>query len=312
MRTHLIRGVLAMAVVMIVAAPVAAQNIIRGKVVDAKGQPVEGATVLFEGLEGFQRKMETKTNRQGEFLQVGLPSGPYNVTASKDNLKQTLKATISGRAPADLQFTLAPGSGVSPEEAKELAAMQELAKSAVDALNAGRTDEAIKSFNDIIAKVPTCSDCYYNLGVAYQKTQRLAEAEAAYKKVTELRPDSADAWTGLATVYNQQKRFDLATEASNQAAKLASSAPGGASAETTYNQGVILWNAGKYAEAKAQFEAAIKADPNMAMAHYQLGMANLNLGLIPDARAAFNGYLKAAPNGDKAAEVQMFLKQLPQ
>ncbi len=50
----------------------------------------------------------------------------------------------------------------------------------------------------------------------------------------------------------------------------------------------------------------------MAMAHYQLGMANLNLGQIPEARAAFEGYLKAEPNGPKAAEVQTFLKQLPQ
>jgi tetratricopeptide (TPR) repeat protein len=59
---------------------------------------------------------------------------------------------------------------------------------------------------------------------------------------------------------------------------------GGASAESLYNQGVILWNAQKYAEAKTQFEAAVKADPNMALAYYQLGMANLNLGQIPEAK----------------------------
>ena len=82
--------------------------------------------------------------------------------------------------------------------------------------------------------------------------------------------------------------------------------------EAVYNQGVILWNAGKFAEAKEQFEAAVKADPNMAMAHYQLGMANLNLGQIPAARQAFEGYLKVDPNGPKAGEVQTFLKQLPQ
>ena len=72
-----------------------------------------------------------------------------------------------------------------------------------------------------------------------------------------------------------------------------------------------MWNAGKYAEAKEQFEAAVKADPTMAMAHYQLGMANLNLGKIPEARAAFEGYLTADPNGAKAAEVKTFLTQLP-
>jgi TolA-binding protein len=74
---------------------------------------------------------------------------------------------------------------------------------------------------------------------------------------------------------------------------------------------VILWNSQKYAEAKTQFEAAIKADPNMAPAHYQLGMAQLNLGQIPDARASFENYLKVDPNGAKAAEVKGYLAALP-
>ncbi|MBF8300000.1 MAG: lipoprotein NlpI, partial [Acidobacteria bacterium] len=123
---------------------------------------------------------------------------------------------------------------------------------------------------------------------------------------------SGDAYTGLANVYNAQKKFDLAQQASAKAAELTSAAGGGGSAEALYNQGVILWNAGKYAEAKDQFDAAVKADPNMAMAQYQLGMANLNLGQIPAARQAFEAYLKADPNGPKAAEVKVFVQQLPQ
>ena len=86
----------------------------------------------------------------------------------------------------------------------------------------------------------------------------------------------------------------------------------GPSPSQIFNQGVILWNAGKYADAKTQFESAVKADPNMAMAQYQLGMANLNLGQIPAARQAFEAYLKADPNGPKAAEVKVFVQQLPQ
>ena len=312
MRTNLIRGVLALAVVLAVSSPALAQSIVRGKVIDAQGKPVEGATVTIEAAEA-NRKAETKTNRNGEFLQVGLASGRYNVTVTKDNLKQTLPANVSQGRPAELQFQLTPTSGLTPEQAKEQAALQTLAASAIAAMKAGNHDEAIKQFNDIVAKIPTCADCYYNLGVAHTQKQQYAEAETAFKKVAELRPSSPDAFTGLANLYNAQKKFDLAAEASSKAASLSAGAGGaGASAEATFNQGVILWNAGKYAEAKEQFEAAVKADPNMAMAHYQLGMANLNLGQIPAAREAFTAYLKVDPNGPKAAEVQMFLKQLPQ
>ncbi len=309
MRTYLIRGVLALFVVLAVSAPVAAQSVIRGKVIDQAGKPIEGATVTIEATES-NRKAEVKTNRNGEFMQIGLPSGGYNVTAIKDNLKQVLQAKISQGMPVELAFQLTPAAGLTPEQIKQQVAMQVLAKDAIDAMRAGRDDEAITKFNEIVLKVPTCSDCFYNLGVAYSKKTQYAEAEGAFQKALELAPSNGDAYTGLANVYNAQKKFDLAAAASAKAAEFSSA--GGGGAEASYNQGVIMWNAGKYAEAKDQFEAATKADPAMAMAHYQLGMANLNLGQIPQARAAFEGYLKADPSGPKAAEVQTFLKQLPQ
>jgi tetratricopeptide (TPR) repeat protein len=312
MRTNLIRAVLALAVVLAVSAPVAAQSVIRGKVVDAQGKPVEGATVSIEATES-NRKAQTKTNKNGEFLQIGLASGRYNVTVEKDKLKQVLPANVSQGNPTELSFQLSPTSGLTAAQIKEQQETQALAQGAIEALRAGKDDEAITQFQQILVKIPTCSDCQYNLGMAYSHKQQYAEAEAAFNKAIEMAPDKAEAYTGLANVYNAQKKFDLAATASQKAAQLASAGGNaGGGAEATYNQGVILWNAGKFAEAKEQFEAAIKADPSMAMAHYQLGMANLNLGQIPAARTAFEGYLKADPNGPKAAEVQTFLKQLPQ
>jgi len=311
MRTHLIRGVLAVAVLFVMAGPAAAQSVIRGRVVDQGGKPVEGAVVAIEATES-NRRAQVKTNRNGEYMQIGLPSGRYNVTATKDNLKAVQQATISQGNPTELNFQLSPQSGLTPEQVKQNQETQALAQSAIDAMRAGRDEEAIKLFNDLVVKVPTCSDCYYNLGVAHSKRQEFAEAEAAFLKATELAPNSADAYTGLANVYNAQKKFDQAQQASAKAAELAGAAGGGGNAEALYNQGVILWNAGKFAEAKEQFEKAVQADPKLAMAYYQLGMANINLGQIPAARQAFEGYLKAEPNGQKAAEVQVFLKQLPQ
>lgn len=311
MRTHLIRGALAIAVVLAFSAPAAAQSIVRGKVLDADGKPVADAIVSMESTNS-NRKAETKSDRNGDFLQVGLPSGPYTVTATKGALKQTLNAMVSQGRPTILSFRLTPVSGLSAEELKANAEMQVLAQQAIAAIQAERNDEAIDKFNQIVAKIPACVDCYYNLGVAYVKTGKFDEAEASFKKVLELNPNHGDTYTGLANLYNTQKKFDLAQQASAKAAELSVAAGGGGNAEAQYNQGVILWNAGKFAEAKLQFEAAIKADPNMGMAHYQLGMANLNLGQIPAARAAFQEYLKVDPNGPKAAEVKVFVAQLPQ
>jgi hypothetical protein len=75
-----IRLVLASAVLLAAATPVLAQSVMRGRVVDGKGQPVAGAVVLFEAL-GANRRTEVKTDSKGEFLQVGLASGEYKITA---------------------------------------------------------------------------------------------------------------------------------------------------------------------------------------------------------------------------------------
>jgi tetratricopeptide (TPR) repeat protein len=312
MRTHLFRGVTALAVLLTVsAAPALAQSVVRGKVVDAQGKPVPDATILFEATDA-NRKTQTKTDKNGDFLQVGLSSGAYKVTASKDGIgSQTLNSNVRQGPNNPMSFTLTPASGLSDADKEAAVAAQAAAAAAMEAMKAGRHDEAIAKFNEVLAKMPTCADCYYNIGTAYVAKQDLPNAETAFKKMVELKPDAAEGYTGLAGVYNAQKKFDLAAEASSKAAQLSGGgAAGGGGAEASYNQGVILFNSGKFAEAKTQFEAATKADPNMAMAQYQLGMTSLNLGQIPEAVAALEAYLKIEPDGAKAAEVKAALPAL--
>jgi len=310
MRTHLFRGVCAVVVVLALTASAFAQSVVRGKVQDAQGKPVEGATIVFEA-EGTNRKMQTNTDKKGEFLQVGLQSGPYTVTATKDGIgTANSKANVRQGPNNPLSFTLAPaGAAVTTADKAAAQKLQALAGEASAALRAGNNDEAIAKFTEVAGQMPTCADCFYNIGVANANKKDFAAAEAAYKKAIELKPDNADAYTGLATLYNQQKKFDLAAEASANASKYTASG-GGGNAEAAYNQGVILFNGGKFAEAKTQFETATKADPNHALAQYQLGMTALNLGQIQDAVNALEAYLKIDPNGPKAAEVKASLPAL--
>ena len=309
MRTHLYRGVLALAVALVFSAPAFAQGIVKGKVVDDKGQPVADAKVT---ISGPARNAETKTNNKGEYVQVGLQSGAYTVTVVKDKVGQAAaKVTVSQGTPAEQNFTLSATSGMSPEQK----AVQEAAASAIESLRAGKDDEAIGKLNDVIGKIPNCADCYYNLGLAYTHKQDWANAETALKKAIELKPTSPDPYNGLANVYNAEKKFDDALAMNQKATELATTTPGaggGGSAEAMYNQGVVLFNAGKYPEAKEQFANATKADPNNAAAFYQLGMTALNVGQIQEAVDALQTFLKLAPNDPKAAQVQPMMPQLQQ
>ena len=125
MRTHLFRGALALAVVLTVSAvPALAQSVVRGKVVDAQGKAVPDATVLFEATDA-NRKTQTKTDKNGEFLQVGLSSGAYKVTASKDGVgSQTLNSNVRQGPNNPLSFSLSAASNLSNADKEAAAALQ--------------------------------------------------------------------------------------------------------------------------------------------------------------------------------------------
>lgn len=321
LRRSLVTAVLGLAVAF-AAAPAAAQTgSIRGKVVDAQGSPVDGAKVSLQNVEMSGRSLETKTNKKGEYMQVGLQPGKYKITVSKGDLSAS-KDTQVHLDMGVLDFTLTPntGGGMSKEDAAKAKAkadaMNAAFKEGVDLVTQGKDDEAIAKFQEVIASVPSCAECYSNIGTIQVRQKKFDDAEASYKKAIELKPDFADPYAGLATVYNAQKKADQALEASKKAAELSSGAAaaggaaGGGSAPAVFNQGVILWNAGKIPEAQTQFEQALKLDPNLAEAHYWLGMALVNAGKSSDAKTHFEEYLKLAPTGQYAETAKNILASI--
>jgi tetratricopeptide (TPR) repeat protein len=305
-------GLVALAVSMAFAATAAAQTgMVKGKIVDSQGKPVEGATVSIV-QKGAKSGRTVKTNKKGEFVQLGIFPGEYVITAEKDNEKANASMPVSIGENPDVNLTLSH-TGPSPEAKAKQDALQKTFDEGVAASKAEKYDDAIAKFNEAATMAPNCADCYYNIGVANVLKQNLPAAEEAYKKAIELKPDHCDALANLANVYNAEKKLDLALETTSKAGQCGGGAAGaaggggGGSAASLYNEAVILWNQGKYPEAKAKFEASAKADPNNAETQYRLGMANVNLGDMAGAATAFEACLKAAPDGPHAAEVKGFL-----
>ena len=289
---------------------------VKGKVVDAKNQPVEKAVILIEAVDGMGRKFKVESNKKGEYIQIGLPPGQYRLTATKGDVSDSHDQRI-GLEQSEVNFSLKPGGAggeVSAEERKKaearVAAIRGNFDMGVKLTNEQKWDEAIAKFQEVLTAAPKCLECYTNIASVQMQKKDFEAAELTYKKALELNPSSADAYNGLATLYNAQKKFDQAAEASAQAAKLGASAPGGASASTIFNQGVIAWNASKIADAKKAFEEAVKLDPKLADAHYWLGMANLNEGKMPEAAASFEEYLKLDATGKYAEQAKGILGQI--
>ena len=296
---------LALPMVLALAAPAFAQTgMVKGKVVDAEGKPVPEAPVTIESLEGGNRKLSTKSDRRGEFVQLGLQSGGYRVSSTVDKLGSgfaDVRIRVGNTSEVTIRLSTVP-PGTDPK----VAALKTAFEEGVAASRANDHDTAITKFQAALALQPACFECYYNIGHAYLQKKDDKLAEENWKKALEHKADHAETLNALATLYNSQKRFD---EAAAIGAKAAASAPAG-NADAVYNQGIILWNAGKIAEAKVKFEEVTKTDPNHADARFQLGMALLNEGKVPDAVASFEQYLKLAPSGQFAGQAKTMLAQL--
>ena len=302
-------GIAALALALVVGlapAALAQSTMIKGKVVDANKQPLVGVQITIEFMGGVNRKLQTKTDKRGEFIQLLTESGMYRVTATDPKIGSAGSETkVSLGRVAEMTIVLVPSTAATDAaKAKELKTAFD---DGVTASRAGRHDEAIEKFKAALALAPSCFDCHFNIGVAYMAKKDDKTAEAAWKQALEVKADYAEALNALSTLYNNQKRFD---EAAAMSAKAAAASGGAGNADATFNQGIILWNQGKIAEAKAKFEETIAMNASHADAHYQLGMALLNEGKLPEAVGAFESYLKLAPDGQYAATAKSMIAQL--
>lgn len=272
----------------LLASPAAAQTgTARGKVVDPSGTPVVEATVTIDFKGGINRSFQTRTSKKGEYMQVGLQSGPYEITAAKEGYQPALmEVRISIGEPTKVpDIVLTPAVEVKGTMDNLRAAFG----AAVDLQNAGKFAEAEAAYKAIMETSPDVPEVHYNLGNVYYAQKQNEAAEAAFLKALELRTDYADAMNSLAKLYQSTGRGEQALEL------VAKTAGDTQDAKGQFNRGLVLMGAGKPDEAAKAFEATVAVDPAFADAWFWLGSQYLNLGRNDDAANAYEKYLALKP-----------------
>jgi tetratricopeptide (TPR) repeat protein len=282
----------------------------RGKVMDAQGQPIADAKVLIEFQGGVTRKFEVKTNKKGEFMQVGMQPGPYRFTASKEGFQSSFSEhRISLGDPTqvpDFKLNTTAQAAQQAPGAAEAQALRGGFQKAVELQSAGKTDEAEAAYKAILATSPDVPEIYQNLGQLYLTKKDYPAAETMFQKGLELRPASTDMSTLLARVYQESGQPEKAMALIE---KSAGANPQDARAQ--FNRGIFLLNANKNEEAIGAFEAAIKADPNTVEAYYRLGALMIGQGKIPESIQYLEKYLSLNPtDAQNVATAQGLLKAL--
>jgi tetratricopeptide (TPR) repeat protein len=280
----------------------------RGRVVDEKGQPLPETVVTLDFQGGVTRKFDTKTNKKGEFTQVGLTPGGYRITANKEGFQGAYLDTRIGLGEPtqlpDLKLVskAAAVAAAGGEADKAQAAVRELFTKAVQLSQENKYDEAIAAYNEILVKNPSVPEVYLNLGYVNRQKKDWAAAEAAYKKALEVKPGYSEASAGLLGVYQDSGQADKAA------------ALGAASAsdpKVQFGIAVAALNAGKSEEAMAAFQKVAAADPANVEVNYYLGTLEVGQNKIPEAVAHLEKYLSLNPtNAQNVATAKGLLQAL--
>jgi len=122
---------------------------------------------------------------------------------------------------ADAVAVLKKGEASTPNTSKEYETL--LISELNIALAQKNYNEAITGLKSAIVLEPNNAGFYYNLGIAYEKTKDYADAETAYRKAVDLKPDYLDAQYSIgALFFNQAVTItkgmnDLGTSPADQA-----------------------------------------------------------------------------------------------
>ncbi len=317
---------------------------IRGKVTEG-GKPVPGAEVQLTSKDTGQ-KYTMKTDKKGEFMNIGISYGQYQLTVSTNGQKRFEKPVMMNQ---DQEMTLdltkeaqaeqeRAEKQLTPEQRKQIQEQREAAEkeqTKVKSLNAmlaaakasedaGNLDQALATLTQASQAAPNEPVIWGRLGKVYYDAGTKATGDAAktdftqsadaYQKAIAIKPNDANYHNNLGQAYLKLGRTDDAIKEYNASAQLD---PANA-ATAYYNLGAVLTNAGKIDEANQAFDKALAINPDMAAAYYWKGVNMLSKATLkgdkmeapPGTAENFNKYLELQPNGQFAEAAKQMLTSI--
>jgi len=342
---------LALTLVVALVAPVSvlAQRVtVRGHVTGDDGKPLAGADIVLVNKDNGQ-KFTMKTDKNGDFVNIGVTFGSYHLTVNKDGKVLYNHDIAADGEDKDLDINIPKAQAqqkqealkqLTPEQRKQIEEQQKAAEAertkvanlnqmlatADAAEKAGNLDQAISTYKQATEADATQPVLWARLGGAYlaaggkaagdraAATEDYTQAVDAFKKAIALNGSVAGYHNNLGQAYAKLGKTDEAMAEYTAAAQLDPANAG----LYYYNLGAILTNAGKLEEANAAFDKAIAADPNRAEAYYWKGVNLLSKATlkdnkmiaVPGTAESLNKYLELAPNGPHAASAKELLTSI--
>jgi len=280
----------------------------RGKVMDEQGQPLANGIVRLQNAE-TGRKYDLKINSKGEYIQVGVALGAYDLTiispdgkplfalhgirpdANKDtviDIDLRKERAAQGQSPQAAPTTK-PSKGQPAPAAPPAAGLSNEQRE--QAAKAEQENVKIRNLNQMLRDA-----------AAAKTANNLDQAIALMQQATAQAPDQDLLWTRLAEYLSEAKKWPDSIEPYQKAIALITAKPPEKQdkaqlAALHNNLGQAYGKAGKPQEAIKEYTAAAQVDPSKAAQYYyNLGAVLTNTGHPDEANAAFDKAIAINPN----------------
>jgi len=158
-------------------------------------------------------------------------------------------------------------------------------------VQAGRVDEGIARFRDVLRADPNYADVHIDLGNALAARGAIDEAIAEFATVVRLRPDYAEARSAYGNLLRSRGRNADAIAQYREALRL------DPSLATAHNElGNALTDDGRFSDAIVEYAAAVRLAPGFAEAHNNVGAALARAGKSDEAIGEFLEALRLKPD----------------
>jgi len=277
------------------------QGTIKGTAKDKAGNPIEGVQVSIISMEYAAVNLKVKTNQKGEFIQIGLQPGYYQIKAEKDGyfpVQFERRVLISDIV--DASFEMEEGKYYVSESPGE-----KDFKTGNEWFAQEKYEEAAKSYQKAIENEPEEPIYYNNLGTVYLRLEKLDEAIEIYKKMLEIQPESYSANKMLGETYGFKQEYREALPYFQRAVDLSPDDP-----DAFFNLGACLMNTGANSQALEAFTKTIELKPDYALAYYQVGMLYVNQNRKEEAIQNLEKFLELAPSDPNAAVAEKIIEYL--
>ncbi len=280
-----------------------------GTVIGMDGKPLQGAVIKLNRTD-VKQNFQTKTDKKGHWLYMGLQSGSVftvvvEVNGQVVDQAEGVRASLSAPKPVD--FDLAKSAAQREARAKALQAAAESGKLTDDltrGMSSSEKEALEKQMKDQEASLKKNKERNeaFQAGLTAAEAKQWDTAISSFEKAAEVDPGQVTIWANLAdacfnralTKKDAERDADIqkGSDAYNKAITLKPTDAG-----LHNNFGGALAKVRKYNEAQAEINKAVELDAaGAAKYYYNLGAIYTNSGQAEQATAAFKKAIATDPN----------------